>query len=133
MDITEKQLDNSNDSTGISECRNECIPMHDPRTTAGKLLLTLKERHRLSQAAISFTVESVRALITDVCDNIKASPSAAGAIVSSEGLDPFCGLDTEYLRTKLYQECLGLVVSIILLYLQVCCLLWWINILSLFM
>lgn len=114
-DITEEQLDNANDAyiPGIAEYRDTFVPPNDSRASAGKFLLTLKERHRLSQTAISFTIESVRKLITHVSGEIKASASAAGVNISSEALDPFRGLDTEYLQTKFYQEHFGLVVSMI--------------------
>ena len=42
------------------------FPADDPRVTAGKISLVLKECHRMSQTAISFAIESVKKLITPV-------------------------------------------------------------------
>ena len=99
-------------NSSVLEPQSQCVPVHDPRVTAGKFLLTLKERHRLSQVAISFTINSVQEIVSQACHNIRTSAATAGVSISSEALDPFCGLDTDYLQSKFYEEHFGLVVSV---------------------
>ena len=62
-------------------------------------LLMLKERHCMSQTAISFAIESVKKFIY-TCDHLKASASAAGVNINAEDIDLFYGLETEYFQTK---------------------------------
>ena len=94
------------DGIAIAECLS---PADDPRVMAGKFLLMLKERHRMSQTAITYAVESVRKIISCTFDNLKAS--AIGVNIDSEDIDPFRGLETEYFQTKFYKDHFGLVVS----------------------
>ena len=110
MDTIDETANHLN--SGVPEPHSQCVPVHDPRATAGRFLLTLKERHRLSQVAISFTINSVREIVSQACHNITTSAATAGVSISSEALDPFCGLDTEYLQSKFYEEHFGLVVSV---------------------
>ena len=95
-------------NNGVSDSDDDHIPADDPRATAGKFLLMLKERHRMSQTAISFVIGSVRKLIAYTCDHVRATATAAGVNINAEDIDP---LDTEYFQTKYYKEHLGLVVS----------------------
>lgn len=81
------------------------------------LLLTLKERHRLTQTAVNFSVGQIKQMFLHVLDDVKAS--VKGRLGNSEvdiaecfDVDPFRGLDTEYLQTKFYREHFNLVVSL---------------------
>ena len=106
----------ANDHTPESEsidCNNQVlqdvdVPVNDPRATAAKFLLMLKERHNMTQTAISFAIDSVKRLVTCTCN---ATAAADGVGIDAESVDPFCGLETEYFQTKYYKENLGLVVS----------------------
>jgi hypothetical protein len=91
--------------------RDDHFPVCDSRAIAGKFLLMLKERHNMTQTAISFAIDSVKKLITCASNDVMATASATGVNIDSENIDPFHGLETEYFQTKYYKEHLGLVVS----------------------
>lgn len=90
------------------------------------LLLTLKEKHKLSQSALDFSIGQVREVISCVATNIKKRvDSAALEFSESNGIqppdfsdcfqviDPFDGLHSEYMQQKFYKEHFNLLVSII--------------------
>ena len=88
--------------------------------TAGHFLLSAKERHRLTQSAMKFTVTSVKKLISDVHKDIKSAvvSKLTQQRINTEELDlevevpnPFEGLETEHMQTKFFQKIFGLVVS----------------------
>ena len=81
----------------------------DAQKAAGHFLLTLKERYRLSQAAIDFAVGSVKQMIGFICNILKTSVEQ---ILQDSGIDipdlpevfdnvnPFDGLETEHQQTQ---------------------------------
>lgn len=109
--LASNTLEDGFDYNEVSDSDDDHIPADDPRATAGKFLLMLKERHRMSQTAISFAIGSVRKLIAYTCDHVRATATAAGVNINAEDIDPFYGLETEYFQTKYYKEYLGLAVS----------------------
>lgn len=81
------------------------------------LLLTLKERHRLTQTAVNFSIGQIKQMVLHILDDVKEcveSKLDIGGRSDIDGcfdVDPFQGLDTEYLQTKFYQEHFNLVVN----------------------
>ena len=78
------------------------------------LLLTLKERHRLTQKAVDFSVCQVKVMLAHVLDEVKAKVKQRVGEIDIEDcfdVDPFEGLSTEYFQTKFYREYFDLVVS----------------------
>lgn len=67
----------------------------NPERVAAMFLLTLQEKYKVSQAAINFCVGSINSIVE---------------AVSSDSLDLFANLKTDYLQTKYYQREFGLVV-----------------------
>ena len=83
--------------------------------TAALFLLTLQEKYRLSQKAVNFAVGSISTIVDSVCDSIKESVKNSLDLNSCFDFeDPFSSLQTEYQQTKFYREEFGLVVCIII-------------------
>ncbi len=90
--------------------------------SAAQFLLTLKEKYRLTQAAVDFGVGSVNQIVSHVCDELHRSvgeilqeshnviPAALDEAFTP--IQPFEGLTTEYQQSKYYREHFGLVVSV---------------------
>ena len=109
MDFSTPEWPTNSSGDGVSEARK----------AAGKFLLGLKERYRLSQAAVDFTVGAVNQIISivyeDLKKNVTQSLNGMGvAITDIDHLfnpeDIFDGLETEYQQTKFYKDHFGLVV-----------------------
>jgi len=78
------------------------------------LLLTLKERYRLTQLALDFCVGQIKEALHNILNEVKASVkrrTGEADIDDCFDIDPFEGLNTEYLQTKFYQQHFNLVVS----------------------
>lgn len=97
---------------------------HLSRKSAGLFLLTLKERYQLTQTAMNFAVGQVKEMVAFLSEDLRSAVeatvqqhcAAAGVVPPDlgscfEDVDPFCGLETEYMQTKFYREKFGLVVS----------------------
>lgn len=112
-DVNSSPTTPENESTVCSSqvLQDDDSPVSDPRATAAKFLLMLKERHNMTQTAISFAIDSVKRLVTCTCNELIATAAASGVGIDAENVDSFCGLETEYFQTKYYKEHLGLVVS----------------------
>lgn len=84
------------------------------RRSTAQLFLNLKEKHRLTQSAISFTIEQVQQILNHTLDDIKSSIKHEIGEVDMDrffDINPFEGLSTEHLQTKFYCEHFGLIVS----------------------
>ncbi len=80
------------------------------------LLLTLKEKYKVTQTAIDFTVGQLKEIIEYMFDDVKMAVEKTLEVdrtVIEECFDanPFQGLDTEYLQAKFYRKHFSLVVS----------------------
>ena len=88
------------------------------------LLLTLKEKHKLTQTALDFSVEQVREVIKCVKDDIRrrvecemleystvTSMQKPDLSTCFQDIDPFTGLHSEYMQQKFYKEHFNLIVS----------------------
>jgi len=91
---------------------------------AGLLLLTLKEKHRLTQASVDFAVHQIQSMIRYTLEDAKESIEQKLQLHCTEmgvqlpdisdcfaNIDPFSGLESEYMQTKFYKENFNLVVS----------------------
>jgi len=116
--------DTGSDIDVISEqtqtCNSRALVLQRP---AALFLLTLKERYSLTQAAVDFAVGQVQEMAACVAQDLKTSvesrlqqhyiktgvdpPDLSDCF---EDIDPFSGLETEYLQTKFYVENFHLVV-----------------------
>lgn len=90
--------------------------------TAALYLLTLKEKYKLTQTAIDFTVSQTKLIVDKIVEDLS---SAVGKEVASitdydasrvlsvfENIrNPFVGLETHYFQSKYIQEHFGIVVS----------------------
>jgi hypothetical protein len=84
------------------------------------LLLTLKERHKLTQTAINFSVGQIKQMVQHVLEDVKISVKDRLADIDMANLDidgcfdvdPFQSLDTEYSQVKFYREHFNLVVCL---------------------
>ena len=94
----------------------------DARKAAGRFLLALKERYRLSQTTVDFTVGAVNQIISIVYEDLRKSVIQSlndigvptqdiciDHLFSPENI--FEELETEYQQTKFYKDHFGLVVS----------------------
>ena len=91
------------------------------RKSAAMLLLTLKEKYRLTQTAINFAVSPIRETMNYVEADVRDAVLTLGILSEEqqasfervfEHTDPFAGLQSEYLQTKFYKENFNLVVRI---------------------
>ena len=106
-------LNSDNDSDADTQ-HEECA-----RLAAGRFLLTLKERYKLSQAAVDFCVGSVKQMIGFTCQDLKLSMQEAleqsncSELLENLGdnINLFEELETECQQTNFYKEYFGLVVS----------------------
>lgn len=90
------------------------------------LLLTLKEKHKLTQRALDFSIGQISEVINCVASDIKKRVDTAALELSEstginppdfshcfQAFDPFEGLHSEYMQEKFYKEHFNLLVSII--------------------
>ena len=125
--------DQQQDLPGVLGMGGQCEERS--RRSAGLFLLTLKERYQLTQTALNFAVGQVKQMVMflseDLCSAVEATVQQHCASIGVdapdlgscfEEVDPFHGLETEYMQTKFYKENFGLVVSyfIITLSLDIC-------------
>lgn len=93
------------------------------KRSSALLLLSLKERHRLTQSAVNFSIGQIKEMMTHILDGVKASVKQCVGDIDVDryfDVDPFEDLGTEYLQTKFYQEYFHLVVSFPGLCLSLC-------------
>ena len=95
---------------------------------AALFLLTLKEKHHLSQEGINFTVEQVGMIISSVIQKVKESVEQKLMMQSGDDIttviadlnamidiqQPFSSLQTRYMQEKFYKMHFNLVVSLIM-------------------
>ena len=90
-------------------------PEHNnAKTHAALLLLTLKEKHRLTQTSVDFAVQQIQDMVTYATNDIKTSAIGVKIPDLTECFldeDPFSGLKTEQLQTQFYKENFNLIVS----------------------
>ena len=91
------------------------------KVAAANLILTLKEKFKLPQSAIDYTIQAVEEITMLSTDSMKKSVTnnllASGLSINPSFNDcssnsPFMELKTEYQQTKFFKENFGLVVSI---------------------
>ena len=84
------------------------------------LLLILKERYKVTQAAIDFAVSQVKQTVALLVDDLKETVKkvlkercSCNSVIHDcfENLDIFEGLHSEYMQSQFYQEHFNLVVS----------------------
>lgn len=89
------------------------------KKSAALFLLTMKERHCLTQVALNFAVDQVRGMVSYIIHDLKSklTEKLEGVDVDVTGYfdctDPFVDLGTEYLQHKFYQQHFGLIVCLI--------------------
>ena len=86
------------------------------KKSAALLLLTLKERHRLTQTAVNFSIGQIKQMLQYVFDDVKVSVSRKLNIDEVDiedcfDIDLFEGLETKYLQTKFCNDHFNLVVG----------------------
>ena len=93
---------------------------------AARFMITLKEKYKLTQTSLQFTLDSVTDILKAVSQNINLSvrKQLTELSQSSDILDvlsccfeidsPFKNLATEYQQTKYYKENLGLIVGCVM-------------------
>ena len=116
MDTTDFNMPHSVD-TDEFECESECISSDNVKITAAKFILTLKERFKLTQASLDYTIKAVgemmllsaNVLRQSIVDNRELA--TAPLDLQSSLVNPFVSLQTEYQQTKFFKEHFGLIVS----------------------
>ena len=94
---------------------------------AALLLLALKEKHRLTQTSVNFAVQQVKRMVEYTLEDVKVSIDKKLQVYCNEmnirqpdisscftDVNPFSGLESEYLQTKFYREKFDLVVFLYL-------------------
>lgn len=107
-------LDVSNQTSGdiehdADEQSTLTVQKESIKTDAAKFILTLKEKYKLTQASLNYTIKAVDELMF-MSSKVVEQSLAAGA----QGLysSPFDDLKTEYQQTKYFKENFGLIVSV---------------------
>lgn len=114
------------DSEGVTQVSTSDIDSDLHARTALKFLLQLREGRQVSQAVVSDAIDGCRTLCKETAHELKKSVrlSLASAGISVEGasgkahvlaqdLDPFKGVDTNYLYEKFCIEHFGCLVSVL--------------------
>ena len=110
------------DTDGISRTGiTEMAAAEDIEAVAGRFLLMLKEKYRVTQASLYFTVDYVKEILQLLTNNIKQAVidkliehgTNESAFLSDcfTQDSPFMNLKTEYQQTKFYKENFGYIVS----------------------
>ena len=84
------------------------------KIAAAKFILTLKEKFKLTQTSLDYTVKGVEELLLLSSKYLEQSVSESLGLASSPfcfHLSPFDDLKTEYQQTKFFKENFGLIVS----------------------
>ena len=81
----------------------------DVKTAAAKFILILKEKFKLTQVSLDYTVKTVEELL--LLSNKCIEQSDSGLASDLHIPSPFGDLKTEYQQTKFFKENFGLVVS----------------------
>ena len=90
--------------------------------TAALYLLTLKEKYKLTQTAIDFTVSQTKLIVDKIVEDLSSAVRKEVASIADydasrvlsvfENIrNPFVGLETHYFQSKYIQEHFGIVVS----------------------
>ena len=89
-------------AVNLEDENTACAVTHDDlQQTAALFLLTLKEKHKLTQCAVDFSMDSARRMVS----------MAQEKLPSDLHVDPLSGLETEYLQAKYYRDNFRLIVS----------------------
>jgi len=80
------------------------------KMAAAKFILTLKEKYKLTQASLDYTVKSVHILIS--MSSKQSSVSGPECTSSTPYPSPFDDLMTEYQQNKYFKDHFGLIVSL---------------------
>lgn len=108
----------------------ELVSSSQMQRSAALFILTLKERHKVTQAAIDFTVTQMKNSIDQVVNDLHQAvdremrevaglyedDSARIMSLFNNFSNPFMSLETHYFQSKFYEENFGLIVSIYKLY-----------------
>ena len=118
--LTKIWNDNFNMPHGVdnpNEYEPECIGPDNVKMAAAKFLLTLKERFKLIQASLDYTIKAVEEIML-LSANVHRQSFVENRELASIPFDqhsslanPFVGLKTEYQQTKCFKENFGLIVS----------------------
>ena len=107
-----------------AHAQDQCDSVKSLQRSSALLLLTLKEKHRLTQTAVNFAVEQIKGMVCflaeDLSEVVDARLRDLGVAnehrdeVRSlfEGINPFDGLETEHLQDKFYRDNFNYVVSV---------------------
>ena len=111
MDDMPHSVDNPN------EYEPECISPDNVKIAAAKFILTLKEKFKLTQASLDYTIKAVEEMML-LSANVHRQSFVENRELAfipfhqhSSLANPFVGLKTEYQQTKFFKENFGLIVS----------------------
>jgi len=125
QDDTDEPEDESNTDVGLvdfnvcNDASEDLVEEHDAeqstsygykavKIAAAKFILTLKEKFKLTQTSLDYTVKAVEELVVLSSECVEQSdPGLAGSLHPS----PFDELKTEHQQTKFFEENFGLIVS----------------------
>ena len=92
--------------------------------SAALFLLSMKEKHRLTQTCVDYTVSNVQQMVQFIVEDLhsaiesKIEQQLAGTDISMpdisscfKDIDPFQGLETEHKQIRFWKNNFGLVVS----------------------
>jgi len=89
------------------DVENGAVPQKETiKTAAAKFILALKEKHKLTQTALDYAINTVDKLL------LMSSEAVEQGIDRGHYLSSFDNFKTEYQQTKYYKENFGLIVSV---------------------
>lgn len=119
QDMDDNDFDVSQSVYSPNECESECVGPDNVKMAAAKFLLTLKERFKLTQASLDYTIKAVEEMML-LSANVYRQYFVENRELASIPFDqhsslanPFVGLKTEYQQTKFFTENFGVMLIII--------------------
>ena len=107
--------------TADDEAYDTLMPDHELQKTAALYLLTLKEKHKVTQTAIDFVVSQTKLFVNKMMEGLSSAVrkelnaphhDATSVLSVLEDIrNPFEGLESQHLQLKYFQEHFGLIVS----------------------
>lgn len=108
QDMDDNDFNMAHSVDNPNECGPECISPDNVKIAAAKFILILKERFKLTQASLDYTIKAVEEMML-----LSANVHRQSFVENRESSlpNPFVGLKTEYQQTKFFKENFGLIVS----------------------
>ena len=116
--FADDQEDLGEEGSEEHQTKQSGLAIRPAQRSSALLLLSLKEKYRLTQTAVDFTVGQVKELLVHALEEVKSSVQMHVGEIDVDidecfEFDPFEGLSSEFLHRKFYRENFNLVVRLL--------------------